>query len=102
MKVYVIVRYEWNWCHDDYYGTWRKRNLFATTDEAKAKKFVEEHKKPTLKSKELSEWEHEYYLDIQELDDIQEGNPWEDVEEEDAETFAEEEQERIEEEKREA
>lgn len=95
MKVYVIVKYEWNGCHDSSYVTWRMSNLFATTDKAKANKFVEEHKKPTLKSEELSEWENEYYLDIQELDDIQEGNPWEDAEEEDAEAFAEEEQDRI-------
>lgn len=98
MKIYLIVRYEWNGCHDDWYGdgAWRKRNLFATTDEAKAKKFVEEHKKPTLKSEEFSKWKTKYYFDIQVLDDIQEGNPWEDVEEEDAKTFAKEEQDRIE------
>lgn len=94
MKIYVIVRYEWNGCRDDYYGAWHKKNLFATTDEVKANKFVEEHKKPTLKSEEYSEWEHEYYLDIEVLDDIQEGNPWEDVEKDDAEMFAEEEQQR--------
>lgn len=92
MKFYVIVKYEWNRCRDDYYPTCKKNDLFVTTDEEKAKKFVEEYKKPTLKSKKLSEWEHEFYLDIQELDDIQEGNPWEDVEKEDAETLAEEEE----------
>ena len=96
MKIYVIVKYKWNGCHDDYYGRYRSSNLFATTDKAKANKFVEEHKKPMLKSEEFSKWKDEYYLDIQELDDIQECNPWEDVEEEDSKTFSEEEQDRIE------
>lgn len=91
MKIYVIIKNELDG---------RYSNIFATTDKAKANKFMEEHKKPTLKSEKFLEWEDEYYLEIQELDDIQKGNPWEDVEEKDAKRFAEEEQNRIKDEKK--